>query len=220
MNYQGAIFDMDGVLFDTERVFQDTWQEIAAEYHVVLAENFMRVIAGTTGRRMCEIIEQFYHVSDGSVIMEECMKRVRGKLKQEVPVKPGVYEILRLLKERGIKTAVASSSTREQILSNLRLTQTEEFFDAVVSGTQVACGKPAPDIFLLAAREIGCSPQECYVFEDSENGVRAGCASGARTIMIPDLVEPCEEIRGICDEVCRDFFEVIHRVIEKQRNLW
>lgn len=212
---KGAIFDMDGILFDTERVFQETWQEIAKEYGVELENNFMRVISGTTGKHMCEIVERFYHVADGSVIIDDCMERVRQKLLKYVPVKAGVYEILKLLKEKGLKTAVASSSAKEQIEVNLKQTNTYDFFDAVVSGTQVAHGKPAPDVFLLAAEMIGCRPEECYVFEDSENGVRAGNASGAMTIMIPDLVEPCEEIRAISDRICVDFFEVIETVLEK-----
>ena len=154
MTIKGAIFDMDGILFDTERVFQETWQEIAAEYHVELEKSFMRVISGTTGKHMCEIVEQFYHVADGSVIIDDCKERVRQKLLKHVPVKAGVYEILQLLKEKGIKTAVASSSAKEQIEANLRQTDTCDFFDAVVSGTQVAHGKPAPDVFLLAAEMI------------------------------------------------------------------
>ncbi len=214
MNIKGAIFDMDGILFDTEKVFQETWQELAREYKVTLEENFMRVISGTTGKHMCEIVEKFYHVSDGAEIIEACKMRVRQKLLKNVPVKTGAYEILELLKKLGMKTAVASSSTKEQIEANLYQTNMYDFFDAVVSGTQVEHGKPAPDIFLLAAKMIGCKPEECYVFEDSENGVRASHASGAVTIMIPDLVEPCEEIRAISDKICVDFWEVMSTVIK------
>ena len=215
MMIKGVIFDMDGILFDTERVYFETWQELAKEYGVELDKDFMRVISGTTGKHKCEIVERFYHVEDGSVIVATCSKRVKERLAKHITVKKGVYEILKLLKERGLKTAVASSSALEQIEKNLHQTNTYEFFDVLVSGRQVPRGKPAPDVFLLAAEKIGCKPEECYIFEDSENGVRAGHAAGAVTIMIPDLVEPSEEIRAIADRICTDFFEVIERVLEK-----
>ena len=215
----GAIFDMDGILFDTERVYFETWQEMAMEYGVKLDKDFMRVVSGTTGKQKCEIVARFYSVEDGSDIVAACSKRVKERLEQEIVVKKGVYEILKRLKEMGMKTAVASSSALEQIEKNLRKTNTYDFFDAIVSGRQVPHGKPAPDVFLLAAQKIGCKPEECYVFEDSENGVRAGHTSGAVTIMIPDLVQPSEEIRALCDEICTDFFEVIDTVLEKKVDL-
>ena len=215
MMIKGAIFDMDGILFDTERVYFDVWKELAKEYNVELDKDFMRVISGTTGKHKCEIVARFYSVEDGSEIVATCSKRVKEKLAKHIDVKKGVYEILKRLKEMGLRTAVASSSALEQIEKNLRQTNTYEFFDVLVSGRQVPHGKPAPDVFLLAAEKIGCKPEECYVFEDSENGVRAGHASGAVTIMIPDLVEPCEEIRAICDKICEDFFEVMETVLEK-----
>ena len=106
--------------------------------------------------------------------------------------------------------AVASSSGRDRILSNLRATGLERFFDAVVSGQQVERGKPEPDIFLLAAKEIGCPPEDCYVFEDSLNGVRAGMAAGCTTVMVPDLVPPPEGL--LVSSVCVSLHEVRERI--------
>lgn len=198
MKIKGAIFDMDGVLFDTEKIFQKIWHEIAAEYGVVLSEGFARDITGSSGPYMCRIIERYYGVPDGNVIIEECRKRIRQSLKKEVPKKPGVEEILEYFRSEGVKIAVASSSTKEQIESNLKIAGIRRYFDAITSGKEVVYGKPAPDIFLLAAKRIDCDPKDCYVFEDSENGIRAGVAAGCRTIMVPDLIEPTEEIRKIC----------------------
>ena len=106
---KGAIFDMDGILFDTERVYFETWQEMAMEYGVKLDKDFMRVVSGTTGKQKCEIVARFYSVEDGSDIVAACSKRVKERLEQEIVVKKGVYEILKRLKEMGMKTAVASS---------------------------------------------------------------------------------------------------------------
>lgn len=113
---------------------------------------------------------------------------------QGAPLKPGAREILTFLQARGVKLAAASSSGRERILKNFRYAGLDSFFDAVVSGQEVARGKPEPDIFFLAAERIGCLPEACYVFEDSVNGIRAGIAAGCVTVMVPDLARPPEEL--------------------------
>ena len=132
-HYTGAIFDMDGVLFDTERVYQQTWQEIAEDYGVTLAEGFTEAISGTNGDVMCRVLEKYYHVPDGAVVMDRCKQGVRDKLPRHVPLKPGAAEILEYLRGRGLRIAVASSSTRAQIESNLRLSGLNRFIDAVIS---------------------------------------------------------------------------------------
>lgn len=206
--FKGAIFDMDGVLFDTERLYQETWQEIAEERSVRLADDFLTAISGTNGSCMKQVIETYYHVSDGTSIIEECMNRMKRKLENHVPVKKGVYRILEYFHEHHIRLAVASSSSAAQIEANLLNCGIRNYFSEIVSGSEVKCGKPAPDIFLLAAQKIGCRPEECLVFEDSKNGVRAGHRAGCFTIMIPDLVEPDAEIRPLCSGIFSDFLQV------------
>ena len=212
MKYKGVIFDMDGVLFDTERVYQETWHEIAAERQLVLDSGFLRAITGTSGTTMLRVVEQFYHVSDGAEIIRQCMKRVQEKLSVHVPVKTGVHEILQFFREENMRIAIASSSSREQIESNLRMTGLRGYFDEIVSGKEVAHGKPAPDIFLRAAEQIGCRPEDCFVFEDSENGVKAGSAAGCATIMVPDLMEPSPEIRTYCSKICPDLRQAMEEI--------
>ena len=95
MEMKGAIFDMDGLLFDTENIYQETWNELAAENGVTLGIDFVGDICGTSGAHMCRVIEKHYGVADGSVIMEECMKRVRQKLKVHVPKKSGAERIVK-----------------------------------------------------------------------------------------------------------------------------
>lgn len=215
MNYTGAIFDMDGVLFDTERIYQQTWQELAAERGVELASGFLQAISGSSGEHMNQVLEEYYHVADGAVLAQECMGRVRQKLAVHVPVKEGVREILAFFKEKGMPIAVASSSLPGQIEANLENAGIRDYFAEIVSGTEVAHGKPAPDIFLLAARRIGCRPQECFVFEDSENGVKAGFAAGCATFMVPDLIEPSPEIRQYCTRICRNLAEAQREICVK-----
>lgn len=209
---KGAIFDMDGLLFDTERVFQETWQEIASEHGITLDKSFIKTVCGTTGERLCRVIEEYYHIADSTAVVDDCMERVRNKLSKHVPIKEGTFEILDNFKQNNIKMAVASSSRREQIEANLKISGTEDYFDAVVSGTEVSRGKPAPDIFLCAAEKIGCSPNECLVFEDSENGIKAGHAAGCITIMVPDLMEATPEILPYCSKVCSSLLEFVHNL--------
>lgn len=204
---------MDGVLFDTEKLYQETWGELAAERGILLPQSFVKAISGTSGERMRQVIEEYYRspdggVPDGTAIAKACMERMQRKLAVQVPVKQGVVEILEYFGQNNIRLAVASSSSRQQITSNLSISGIDKYFSQIVSGAEVRHGKPAPDIFLMAAEKIGCKPEECLVFEDSENGVRAGRAAGCFTIMIPDLIEPSEEIKVICSAIYPDFLQL------------
>ena len=204
---KGAIFDMDGLMFDTEQIWQKNWKLIADEMGVTLAEEFKYNICGTSGALMNSVIEKYYGVEDGSGIAADCKKRVHDDLMESTPEKPGVHEILEFFRDAGVRIAVASSSSVEQIRRNLQNTNTEDFIEVIVSGTELKRGKPEPDIFLTAAEKLGIDPHECYVFEDAFNGVKAGRAAGCCTIMIPDQMQPTEEIRALADAVCASLFE-------------
>ena len=195
---KGAIFDMDGVLFDTERVYQEMWTKITYEFGYEPDPAFHLTVAGTSGEDMREIVRSFYPGIDAERFIHTCLDRTNESLEKMVPEKPGLREILTTLHDRGVRIAVASSSYPEVIRHHLVLTDVEKYFDVVLSGYDVPRGKPAPDIFQEAARRLGLEPSECYVFEDSLNGVRAGADAGCATIMVPDLVQPTEEIRLLC----------------------
>ena len=119
-------------------------------------------------------------------------------------------ELLEYLKQHAVRMAVASSAPMELIKSNLRLAGIADYFDAVVSGEQVEHGKPFPDIFLLAAQKLNLQAQDCYVFEDGINGVRAGIQAGCSTIMVPDLVPPTKELYEQCTGIYPSLHAVLH----------
>ena len=119
------------------------------------------------------------------------------ELARGVPLKPGCREILASLHARGIPMAIGSSGRRAQIESNLSVSGFTSYFFAIASGDEVLHGKPAPDIFLLAAKRLGVPPADCYVFEDSPNGIRAAHAAGMKPILIPDLMPVTEEIASL-----------------------
>lgn len=147
---------------------------------------------------MREIILQYYPQVDAKAFADDCILRVERELETHVPEKTGVRDILQYFKQHGVRVAVASSSKRATVLHNLKQADILSYFDAVVSGDQVTHGKPAPDIFLLAAQQIGCEPENCYVFEDGTNGIRAGAAAGCTTIMILDLTPPNAQLEQLC----------------------
>ena len=195
---QGAIFDMDGLLFDTERMYRDSWKQSAQQFGLVHNPDFPRAVCGSSGAHMREIILQYYPQVDAKAFADDCILRVERELETHVPEKTGVRDILQYFKQHGVRVAVESSSKRATVLHNLKQADILSYFDAVVSGDQVTHGKPAPDIFLLTAQQIGCEPENCYVFEDGTNGIRAGAAAGCTTIMIPDLTPPNAQLEQLC----------------------
>lgn len=203
----GAIFDMDGTLLDTERLYQDTWIQLAAEFGQTPDPDFPRAVCGSSGEHMLEIIRAHYPAVDAQRFMESCYARVAQAVETAVPVKPGAEELLAYLRGQGVKLAVASSNTHVQIEKNLRLAGFLHYFDAIAGGDEVQNSKPAPDIFLLAAQRIGCAPEDCYVFEDGANGIYAGAAAGCTTVMIPDLTPPSDALRAVCAAVYANFAE-------------
>ena len=195
---KGAIFDMDGLLFDTERLYQESWLVIVREWGIIPDPAFPTAVCGTSGAHMRDVVRKHYPEVDVEAYIQACLSRVAHILETNVPEKPGIHELLTYLHAQGAKIAVASSSLAHVVENNLRNAGVWEYFDAVVTGEQVKRGKPEPDIFLEAAKRLGLHPEECYVFEDGINGTRAGLAAGCATVMIPDLTAPTEDLRNSC----------------------
>ncbi len=215
MKMKGGIFDMDGLLFDTEAIFQSVWQERARELGRTLDEDFTRRICGSSGPVTQAVVTDYYGVEDPTAFIRDVNECVRRIEETYLPMKKGCVEILTGLREAGFKLAVASASRQPMIERNLAFNGIAKYFDEVVSSSQVEHGKPEPDVFLYAAERLSLPPEECYVFEDSMNGIRAAHAAKMRPVMIPDLVQPTEEIRALCWGIFPDLSEALSAILEE-----
>lgn len=205
---RGAIFDMDGLLLDTERVYQAIWMETAEVFGQKPDPAFPIAVSGSNGEELRAVVRRFYPEVDPEAFRRRCLDRVETLLDESgAEVKLGAPELLAFFRDHGIKISVASSNSQERIRKNLGQSGLLPFFDAIASGLEVERGKPSPDVFLLAAKRIGIPPEDCYVFEDSGNGIRAASAAGCAPVMVPDTAPATEELRGLCKAVCSSLLE-------------
>lgn len=199
MKIRGAIFDQDGLLFDTEKIYQANWIKAGKMQGVEIDPVFPRRFCGLGRDKIAEMSAREYPALDIPLFCNTAVTLAWQEQLDGVPEKkPGLLEMLRHCREHGILTAVASSSSRKVVTHNLEAAGVREFFDAIATGDEVANSKPAPDIFLLAAQRIGVAPSECCVFEDAFSGIIGANAAGMSAVMIPDQREPTDEIRAIC----------------------
>ena len=205
---KAAIFDMDGLMFDTERIWKDSWNTIVPRYGFEPDPTFPREICGTSGEHTLEVIRKHYPGIDAEAYRNDVRARVSAATADSVPEKEGLHELVDFFKEHGVKIAVASSSQFKKIEHFLRLSGLYDKFDYMISGESLKNGKPAPDIFLLAAEKIGIDPKDCYVLEDGLNGLMAGIAAGCATIMVVDLTEPNDFARENCVGIYNSLVEV------------
>lgn len=198
---KAVIFDMDGTLYDTERIYGEAWEKAGISHELYLrliGRSHVSIVdllnkCGYRGEEICAKKKQY---------TEEILQK-RG-----IPVKPGVIETLKLLQERHVLTAIATSSHISVADRYLDETNMRQYFSKVISGNGLEHGKPEPDIFLYAADQLEADPQDCIVVEDGFNGVRAGKAAGMLTIMIPDQVLPDAEMKATADIILKSMEEL------------
>lgn len=206
-----AIFDMDGLMFDTEPVWGRCWTPTFARFgYEPPSLQFKDDLRGTSGATMEAVFKRYL----GPDVDFDAMYQVEIDLVQQetakgLDKKPGLDSLLEYLSERGIPLAVASSSPQDVIERDLEVAGVRQYFDQVVSSVGRGRSKPAPDIFLAAAERLGSEPAHTLVLEDSYNGVRAGRAGGFVTVMVPDQMPADDEMRQKADAVCDSLDDVI-----------
>ena len=205
----GVIFDMDGLMFDTERVWATLWEPALATLGLSYKEGLDAAARGSAGDSMRAVLRQFYGPGcDTDAIMEALHAQAEKAFQAPPPKKPGLDEILTWLDAQHIPMAVASSSRMASIRHHLDGWGLTHYFKVIVSGEQFTSSKPDPEIFLTAAKALGTAPSETLVLEDSYNGVRAGARGGFVTVMVPDLSPADDEMRRLYTAECKDLHEV------------
>ena len=205
----GVIFDMDGLMFDTERMWATFWEPALAALGLEYKEGLAEAERGTAGETSRNIVRQFYGEDcDANAIINSLHRVADEEFQKPVPKKPGLDELLAWLDEQHIPMAVASSSRMDVIQRNLDNWGMRSYFSVLASGQQVTRSKPDPEIFLTAAKALGTTPAETLVLEDSYNGVRAGARGGFVTVMVPDLAPADDEMRRLYTAECKDLREV------------
>ena len=189
-----VIFDMDGVLIDTEKHYNAAWCQAATEAGFPFTREHALLLRSCEAKEGEKLMQGIFGPSfDYYAIRERRRELVRERLAQYgLEKKP--EETLRFLRAKGIKTAVATATALDITKSHLTTIGVCDLFDSIVSAKNVAHGKPEPDVYLYACEQIGERPQDCMAVEDSPNGIMAAYRAGLRTVMVPDLTQPDEEL--------------------------
>ena len=207
--FDAIIFDMDGTLVDTERLGFKGWDlaaaELGADVPRALAESF---VGHNEPAVLAMLTEALGDADLARRVFDLHWVKRRELAETELEAKPGAVDAVHELKREGYRLAVASSSSREMIELNLSRAGMLDAFDIITGGTEVENGKPAPDIFLLAAQKLGAEPARCAVVEDSPNGVRAGAAAGMTVYLVPDTIAPTPEITSLARAVLTTLAEL------------
>ena len=212
---KGAIFDMDGLMIDTEKLLVKYWRQAAAEFGYEMTFEHVLGIRSLSRKYSVPKLKGIF----GDEFPFDEIRSLRIRLMNEYidkngfDIKKGLFELLDYLKSKGIKIAVATATSRDRAVMYLERINALQYFDAVICGDMVKNGKPEPDIYLTAAAELGLPPEECAAFEDSPNGLKSAYAAGCKAVMIPDLSQPDSETEPYTTAVYEsldkavDFFE-------------
>jgi HAD superfamily hydrolase (TIGR01509 family) len=196
-----VIFDMDGLMLDTEPLYRAAWQNAAAKCGYVISDAiYFRLIGRTRGDSEQILVDEFGHQFPISVFRSACQECETETFKAgPLPKKHGLDELLTFLDARHIPKAVATSTVRQEAFQLLSSVGLLARFDVVTTGEEVASGKPSPDIFVLAARRLGIDHSACLVLEDSELGVIAAHRAEMKVFIVPDLKVPSESVTRLAN---------------------
>lgn len=192
-----VVFDMDGTMIESERELLVCWREATAQLGLSIDDSVWLSMVGLHDRACVELLHRHLPPDDVARLIAITHALYDAKVAAGLPLKPDIEPLLQWLKAIGVPRAVATSTQRPRALLKLEHTGLLGYFDTVVAGADVDHPKPAPDIYLLAARRLGVDPRLCVAVEDSEAGVRAALAAGMTAIQIPDLVQPTAPVRAL-----------------------
>mgnify|MGYP002520340344 CR=1 FL=1 len=209
-DFKAVVFDMDGVIFDSEKLVVLCWQEIADKYNIIGIEEQCRLCLGLNREAARQKMLEHYGLDfPYDTYKQETSADYHAKYDGgRLPMKPGIKELLQFLKENGYHIGLASSTRYEVVRQQLEDAGILPYFETLTCGDMVKKSKPEPDIFLKAAETLGVNPQDCIVIEDSYNGIRAASRACMFPIMVPDMIAPDEEMKQLAKAIFSDLHEV------------
>lgn len=208
---KGAVFDMDGLMFDTESLVYKSWQKVMDDHNF---EYNFEIFKQTVGKRTVDTQKMYEALYKDGFHYPSMKEEATGHFRKAindfgVPLKKGLINILEHLKSKGIKVALATSTSSQTAMWLIEDADLKKYFDKFVCGNMVTKGKPDPEVFLTAAKELELNPEDCIALEDSINGIKSAYNAGMKPIMVPDLLEPTEEIKPMLFALCKDLDEAI-----------
>jgi HAD superfamily hydrolase (TIGR01509 family) len=214
MKLSAVIFDMDGTMLDTERTYREVFNRAAADCAIEFPESLHFELLGRNTQDTKKILgEKWNDAAQLEQFFDRCRHHhVECFEKTPLELKSGLLDLLDYLESRNVPKIVATSTRRSHAIPRLTKVNLLHRFLTITTGDQVQHGKPAPDLFLLAAGTIDARPDECLVLEDSEAGVRGAHAAGMNVFMIPDMKPPCDATRACASAVCASLHEVTERL--------
>ncbi|MGL4291616.1 MAG: HAD family hydrolase [Phreatobacter sp.] len=212
-----VVFDMDGLLFDTEALYQEAILATAVESgHEMTPALFRRMLGNPWPANRDLLLAHFGASFEIDAFRAEWLRKFELLLTNRLFLKPGAAELLDTLDALRLPKAIATSSSHHSVHHHLAAHGLLGRFDAIVAHGDYVRGKPAPDPFLRAAERLGVEPKLCLALEDSHNGVRSASSSGMMTVMVPDILEATDEIRELCTLVVRDLHEIRHVLLARR----
>lgn len=201
--YPALVFDMDGLIFDTERLVRRCWHELGETYQLTDIDELFLTTVGTTRKHTGEILCAHYGADFPQEAFSADVSRLFHSIAdtEGIPVMTGAREILAWASTQGFHIGLATSTRQVTAEAELKHAGLFDYFDYILGGDRIARSKPFPDIYLTICRDMGIAPSNAFGIEDSYNGIRAASQAGMHPIMIPDILPPTEEMHQLCHTI-------------------